>query len=115
MGRTPGAKNKPKDVKIGQDIGRDTPVIEKPDVEGSIKLTTLHGNKRLFVPLRENLISYEFANGKQLEVYNPRYINTDDNAHRIICDDGHCIYVKPSEGWYMHWANYTLLDSNYRF
>jgi hypothetical protein len=103
------------DREISQSEAKEHLGQSSADVEGAITLTTVNGNERVFVPIHTTTKFYEFANGRKLEVFNPRYLNTDNQAHRIICDDGTCLYIKPSEGWFMHWANYTLLDSNYRF
>ncbi len=121
MARTKGALGKKtlaekEATKAGQDIGWETPTMERQTVEGSITVTTVNGNRRQFVPLQSHSIKlYEFANGRQLEVYNPRYLNTDDGNHRIICDDGTCLFINPHEGWFITWRNYTALDENYRF
>lgn len=115
MGRTPGAKNKLKEpTKAGNEIECETSKELSP-VEGSITLTTVNGNRRLFVPVQGGVKLYEFANGRQLEVYNSKFLCTENGNHRIICDDGTCLFINPHEGWFITWRNYTALDENYRF
>ena len=81
----------------------------------SIEITSVRGNTRTFVRLDGNALLYEFSNGRRLEVFNPRYLNTNDNKQRIICGDGTCLFIAPSEGWFVAWQNRNLLDENYRF
>ena len=89
--------------------------VKKKECEGCVEITTIGGNTRKFYKLDGAFRKYQFANGRQLEVFNIRYINTDDNKQRIICDDGTCLYIAPSEGWFVGWQNRSLLDENYRF
>jgi len=84
-------------------------------INGSMDLLTVNVNKRTFVPVQGGVKLYEFPNGRQLEVYNSKYLNTDEGGHRIICEDGTCFFIRPSESWFITWRNYTMLDENYRF
>ena len=114
MGRTKGALGKK--TLAGMEADEFDNQKKITPIEGSIMVTTVNGNRRQFVPLQSHSVKlYEFANGRQLEVYNPRYLNTDDGNHRIICDDGTCLFINPHEGWFITWRNYTALDENYRF
>jgi len=100
MGRTPGAKNKVKESAVKLD---------------GFNITSINGNTRFFTRVSSNKL-YQFANGQQLEVINPRYFNADNGGHRIICADGTCFYIKPDLGWFVTWINWTEeVDENYRF
>lgn len=87
----------------------------KVDKVESTEITTVKGTTRTFVKLPGNNLYYEFNNGRQLEVYNPAYLNTDKGCHRIICSDGTCLFIDPINGWFMSWNNFNAIDENYRF
>ena len=55
----------------------------------------------------EQYRTYVFADGRELTIYDPRGINISaSRGHRIVTKDGWAVYVKPAEGWYLHWRMY---------
>ena len=90
-------------------------VKKESSQEKGVKITSIKGTVRTFAKLTGKNLYYEFASGRQLEVFNPKYINTDKGCHRIICADGTCLFVDPINGWFTSWINYDALDEDYRF
>jgi hypothetical protein len=50
---------------------------------------------------------YHFSKGESFIIDNPIYLNTSENGHRVLCDNGKCFYIpnnwlsiewKPKEG-----------------
>ena len=80
-----------------------------------VEITSIKGTVRTFTKLPGENLYYDFANGRQLEVYNPKLINTDKGTHRIVCADGTCLFVDPINGWFMSWVNRNIIDEDYRF
>ena len=47
---------------------------------------------------------YNFPNGNKLLIINPLYLNVSKSGgHRLFCEDGHCYYIQPKEGWWIRW------------
>lgn len=89
--------------------------IKKAGKAEGVAITSIKGTVRTFSKLPGKNLYYEFETGRQLEVYNPKLINTDKDCHRIICADGTCLFIDPVIGWFMSWQNDNIIDENYRF
>jgi len=92
MGRTPGAKNKPKgseDILTDKAVSRPMPPVQ-----------SINGIE--YYELNELYRVYEFPNGKQIQIDSVKFLNiSESGGHRIITADGRVYYVKPKESWFM--------------
>lgn len=85
--------------KLEEEIAMKNGKSEKPD----LKTFTVNGIEFIDIS-NETYRTYEFANGRVLTIYDPKGINiSDSRGHRIITKDGWSLYVKPAEGWFIHW------------
>ena len=88
MGRTPGAKNKVKEVE-STDVKTPTAVVR-------------NFNGVEYLEVNELYRVYEFPNGRQIQIDSVKFLNVSESGgHRIITADGRVYYVKPEESWFM--------------
>lgn len=74
------------------------------------KLPTFSINGLEYIDISNRLyMTYEFANGRVLTINNPKGIHVSDKgANRIVTKDGLHVYIMPSEGWFIHWSDFSV-------
>ncbi len=70
-----------------------------------------------FIELGDEMYrTYEFPNGRQLQIDNVKYVNiSKSGGHRLLTVDGRLYYVKPKESWFMAIENYPYADKAFTF
>lgn len=104
MARTKGALGK-KTTKAAEKVDPQDVMAKAKTVS---KIPTFEINGVEFLDISdEQYRTYVFADGRELVIYDPRGINISaSGGHRIVTKDGWSLYVKPKEGWYLHWRTY---------
>lgn len=113
MARTKGALGKKtfeaaeKVAKVKSEPKMDVAKSAYPNNDTPVEKTFTMGGIVFMDISNEQYRTYVFADGRELTIYDPRGINISaSRGHRIVTKDGWSVYVKPHEGWYLHWRSY---------
>ena len=79
--------------------------VEMSELRSNMELRNESNNYGFTDISSEKVRFYHFHNKEVLRIDNPLYLHVSENGgHRILDADENCYYIRPGEGWYIHWT-----------